>query len=632
MPQISFALASSNLVDAGTAADPPKDTAEFVYSGDIAELKGLKLELFEVDTGEHSDPAVGVGRRKSLAKFTADIVANSAPAAGQPPGTLKLTAKPKGKIDKDAPRFNLKLAGETFEIGLPDLKDEAGRRFEIQLLATADKLKLKFESKALLFARFGHFANDVKGAVIAFVTGGDDGLFFKVASIYWRQHADVVIAKDGMSLQEIGQFLAKQDNRILQETSNQGWGEVNIVCHGNAVQAVIAIIPKSPSFPNRDLRITELDRLLGNLPNIFSKGPFGLTPSSRIVFRACNIGHRPDLLKRVKQDVFGNICPVKAPLFLQTYFAELEPSTGAAREFFTEEVTVHFPGQTEPAAAVVDAALTTKFTKNQTKAAAKLPEKQRKAVKTQAFGVEKGTFKTKRTKHEQFPFSFPAANPELRLTLQDDKRTVLSVEGIVARDIDAAKDTDRFVFADAKRWQIGTFTGKRTLTNGLEVFAKSGTATAVRAFAPLGSRVIVQSDDDFLDQVKTAGRVQPGIHSPAAALSPGQQRIITPTPSGFTVTDERGATLLQGVINGEATFEHKVGAETLVISHAHQTTAGTVTSHRFSVSLRRELRDGDPSVPFDKRALTVPDINNAAHYGSSEDPAPSAEELTALAD
>lgn len=626
VPKITFALASSNLVDAGTDADPPKDTAEYVYTGDVADFKGLKIELFEVDTGEHSDLATGIGQRKSLAKFAADIVPTTTPGAGQPPGTLKLTAKPKAKpkkATKDTPRFNLKLAGETFEIFLPDLKDEAGRRFEIQLVATADKLKLKFEAKALLFARFGHFANDVKGAVIAFVTGGDDGLFFKVASIYWRQHADVVIAKDGMSLQEIAQFLATQNSRILKETNNAGWGEVNIICHGNSVSAIIHIVPKSQAFPARDLRISTLDKVLNANSSAFSSGPFGLTAKSRIVFRACNIGNRPDLLARVKKDIFANVCPVKAPKFLQTYFANLKSTTGEAREFFTQEVTVHFPAKAEPSGPVVEAALAAKFAKAQ-----------QGVAKPQSFGIERASFKTKKSKHEQFPLPTPAANPDLLITLQPDKRTVLSIEETQAVLIDSKKGTDVFLFADRTRWLIDKSKARRTPTNLLEVAASSDAAIASRAVAPPGNVVFVQSDAAFQTAAASdTNRVSFRIHSPAAGLGNGQSIQIENQPrNAFAVTDETGAVRLKGSVQGDATVKFNIGGETLTIGRAHQVAAGTLTIHRFSVSLRRELREDDPATPFEKRALVVPDINNSRHYGSSEDPAPSAAQLAALAD
>lgn len=615
MPQLKFALAGKNVVDAGTEADPPLDTAEFVYSGDIAELKGVAIELFEVDRGELSKDGKEK-KRKSLAKFKADIVPNPTPAAGQPPGNLKLTSKPKASIDKDAPRFKLKLGGETFEIGLPDLKEEAGRRFEIQLVAGAKKLK--FESKALLFARFGHFKNEVAAPVITFVTGAEDGGFFKAAATYWRQHADVVIERDGLSLEDIAQFLANKNTQIMAETGNKGWGEVNIVCHGNAIQAFIRILKTSRT---RDLRISQLDSQLEAQRSAFQLGPLGLTATSRVVFRACDIGRRPDLLKRVKSDVFGGVCPVKAPKFLQVYRATLGASTGRASESFLEDVTLMFPQATEPPVAVADAALGAKFARIQAT---------RKPAERQVFANEKASFTIRKTDATASAFAITDTDTELKTRMQADGKTIITLEQFVSRRLDEQQGTDRFFFSGSKRWLVQPFKGRRTATQDLEVKATSSTATGSLAFVRPGNQIFVGSDQAILDKVNQLPPIRNLLHSPAAGLATGEVVTISnQNPPQVQVT--RGATvLLSGRLSGEATLQQVIGSETLTLSRSHSLQGVSVPLARFAVSLRRELRESTPAVPFAQRPLVVPNIDNKQHYGSSEDASPTPAELQVL--
>ena len=75
-----------------------------------------------------------------------------------------------------------------------------------------------------------------------------------------------------------------------------------------------------------------------------------------------------------------------------------------------------------------------------------------------------------------------------------------------------------------------------------------------------------------------------------------------------------------------------VGSDTLEARFSHRLSAGKVPFQRFSVSIRRDLKVPDASKDFKDRTLVVPDVTNNAHYGSSADPAPTAAELTALAD
>jgi len=626
--EIKFALKSKNLVDVGIQDDPPVDVAEYVYSGDIAELKGVNIELFEVDkdAGTRSKPK----RAVSLAKFSANIEPDPAPHAGKPPGVLKLTKKPKVKLKPGTPRFKLKLAGEDFEIGLPGLDQEAGRRFEIQLVASAslsvpvpgkkkpDVTKLKFEAQQLLFARFGHFKNDLKAPVITFVTGAEDKGFFEAATTYWRQYADVVLVQEGMSLQEIAQFLANVAPQVMKETSNKGWGEVNIVCHGNKVSAIIKILKSSA---RRDLRITELDEALKAQATAFAVGPLGLTASSRVVFRACNIGHRPDLLARVKRDVFANQCDVFAPRFLQLYRAVRRDSTGQAVEGFVEEVTIHLPQSANPTDAQAEPALRAKFAKDQLA---------RKITPAQSFDAEKASFKITKKSLENNPFTFPATTQtELQVTLVD-RNTLRTVEQIVAKALDDKSGTDAFAFADSKHWQIGPFTGKRKRSSDMEFSGQSG-GTPVRAFVQNKSFGRIDADGAELKAGGT-NTIVPFLQLPGSGVPKGSFLQIAVKAPRFDVTDQSGSAVASGTVNGESVTTVPVGSDTLEARFSHRLSAGKVPFQRFSVSIRRDLKVPDASKDFKDRTLVVPDVTNKGHYGSSADQAPTAAELTALAD
>lgn len=617
MPEISFALSGKNVVDAGTGGDPPKLTAEFVYSGTVAAQKDLVIELVELDVGETSSDAKGSASPKTLLELGAEIVAKTTPQAGEPPGDLKLTKRPDvKKLDDAVPRFKVKIAGETFEVELPDLQDEAGRRFEVQLVVSAAKKRV-FQSKALLFVRFGHFIDDTPAPVITFITGAEDGDFFKAAARFWHQHADVVIENDGMSLEEIVRFLAKQNSRIMAETGGKGWGEVNIVCHGNAVQGLIKILSSSDE---RDLRITTLDEARKSKPDAFKVGPLGLSSTSRVVFRACNIGRRPDLLARVKAQVFGGACPVKAPKFLQVYSFRFGASTAPVSEEFAEEVLASFASPGAPSKAAEDATLGARFAKSQ----ASLPPDDR-----QSFGIERPSFKIRKTTPHGNDFTIGAAQTELLLTLADDRKTLQSATQIVAKDIDSKKKTDQFFFLGSDKWHIGKSSAKRKVTDDLEVEAKSGTATAVCAFTPDGNSVFIKSTSDFRAEVLAEDKVVNLMHAPSAALGEDQMEVKSQAPD--FIISVGGTEVAKGKLTGEAKFEHKVGAETFVLRRSHSLSDGVVEFQRFTVSLRRALRQGPPKEPFAKRKLVVPDINDPKHYGSSEDPAPSLAELSELA-
>ncbi|HEY6722442.1 MAG TPA: hypothetical protein VI197_00385 [Polyangiaceae bacterium] len=630
-PQIAFALAGKNVVDAGTDADPPKEVAEVVYSGNVAEQKDVTIELFEVDLGE------GTGKPRQplkLATFKADIVPVPSPKQGSPPGALKLTQKPSPPIDKALPRFKLEIGGETFDIGLTGLDAEGGRRFEIQIKAAAKgkRGQLKFESKAFLFARFGHFAKEPRAPVIAFITGGEDDAFFKTGTVFWQQHADVVIEQDGMSLEEIVAFLAKHSARIKKETGDKGWGEVNIVAHGNPISAKIKILKSSPE-PN--LRIVQLDVALKQKPSAFKVTDLGLRDTSRVVFRSCNIGRRADLLKRVKKDVFADKCEVKAPKFLQQYAtAAGSASTRKATEGFVEDVTIHLPQATEPSDAQKLAAIKARFEEL---------EKKRPTAQRQTFEKEKNTFTIKKAKLVENSVPFPGGGlkeHEAALHMKENKQRT-TPEARLAAAIDADNQTDNFDFTVKEQWKRGSVTIlTEQAAKELEVQASSADALPPRAIAPVGGTVVIGNNSTLKSSIEgSSNRFVNAIHSPASGLSSDQfidikvvdaKKVKVTTTGGATfVFNGSTETGRSATLTGKGQLKLGVGGETLTVRRSQLVTA-ELPIKRFSVSFRRKLRKSDPKLDFAKRPAIVPDIDDPGHYGSSNDPDPSPSELAEL--
>jgi|GEM_PF-1788503 len=635
MADLTFALAGKNVVDAGTATGSPKDTAEIVYSGNIAAAKNVSVTLLEIDPGETQKPDKPQ-KAKALATFKGEIVAAATPAKGQPPGDFKLGTGPSDtptqKLDPDAIFFQLKIGGQTFKIPLRSLTEEAGRRFEVQIQAsgTAGKKKVKFTSKALLFARFGHFKKDPRAPVIAFITGGDDGAFFEASAFFWRQHADVVVQKDGMSLQEIVQSLAARSKRVLEETGGKGWGEVNIVCHGNPISASIRILPSSK---DRNLRITQLNKVLAANPSAFAAGDLGLSSSSRVVFRSCNVGKRADLLQRVAKDVFGGICEVKAPKFLQVYAVQdVTKSGGPATESFVEEIRKHLRVDTKPSDAAAEAAMAAKFKEMQDKNA---PGKQ------QSFGIEKATFTLKKIEPATNSLGISLAHEAFLTVNANDHSPITDPTALFVEALDKQQTTDNFDFSGSKRWKFG----KHEVTS-----RKAVAELEVRASAPdtrpprgVGNSFITIGSSDAVkaELIKLRGNAAVNaLHSPAAALGDGTIEVNLTSKTGFRVigkgatfnaNGKNGITSLTGNVQGDATVTVDAGTETLTIGRSHSVQVN-VPINRFLVSFRRELRENDPKKAFAKRAVIVPDIDNTAHYGSSKDAAPTDAELASLGD
>lgn len=74
-----------------------------------------------------------------------------------------------------------------------------------------------------------------------------------------------------------------------------------------------------------------------------------------------------------------------------------------------------------------------------------------------------------------------------------------------------------------------------------------------------------------------------------------------------------------------------VNGETLKLGRSH-IVEGSVPITRFLVSFRREFRVNDPSKVYADRAVIVPNVKEKTHFGSSKDPAPTLDQLKALAE
>lgn len=562
------------------------------------------------------------------------------PVRGKPPGELELGSapgdKPTKKPGKEAVRFQLELGGEVFPIELRSLAEEAGRRFEIRFVARGKTKKgpVEFTSKTLLFARFGHFKREPRAPVIAYITGGDDDAFFKTSLFFWRQHADLVVERDGMSLEGIVRDLHARSAAILKETGGKGWGEVNIVCHGTPIAANIKIVDASSE---RNLRLTQLDKVLGTPdksgthPLAFKVGKLGLTESSRIVFRACSIGRRPDLLARVAQDVFGGVCEVRAPKFLQQYrVKDVTKPAGPTSETFLEEIAVHLKTAKKPSDERADAVVAAKFNRIYGR---KPPGKQ------QSYGIERATFTIKKIRRETNALSFSAAHEAL-LHVDPKTRAGRTLEEFCKVELDKQRDTDNFDFSSTDRWKTGEPQfAKRKARAELEVRASSSNAFPPRA---VGTSITVGSNDAIRQAIAAASApVVNGMHSLSATLGDDTLTIDASGKAGFRVKASGAAVFssgslkdvqtMSGSVSGDSGVTLTAGSETLRIGRSFEV-EGEFPLTRFLVSFRRVFRVNEPKTPYAKRAVIVPNVLEPTHFGSSNDPPPSPEKLRALAE
>jgi len=502
---------------------------------------------------------------------------------------------------------------------------------------------------------------------MAFITGAEDQTFFTAARAYWKQYADAVIALDGMSLEEIVRYLDTHKDAY------GDYGEVNIVCHGNRLSALIRILKggerklqlntlyqtlgiageEAPAGDEQGIAFQAANRLKFDYSNNETKG---LKETTRIVFRACNIGHRPDLLKALREQIFGNICPVKAPKYLQGYGTR-DRATKKPFEFFSEDLQRHVPGTADPPRrpkAKPDQSSQEELM--QAEFNSKHPELD--------FALEKDTFESKITKR-----TFTQQRFDTEGFFYDFKANSVKEDSQIVAELQTRFDAKRNEAAEYTRWEQWK-PGKVSLKDqtkklgGVQRVVETGNIWVTvhdKTAIPASSFVMVEPDLLIIGSSKELGRPPTADPSSEEARdSSGQLDIVSSAirPGGITVSNTQvedkhvsistsGAPNVEvNVITGKVfKFQGKnqtslSGTVPLVFSigpvevkmRSERYRLAEIVLSRVQVHWRRQLREDDAGATYSKRTLVVPDVENGEHYGSSEDSWPSDDDLAKLSE
>lgn len=619
MPDLKLAILGNNHVDAAVAPDQPKDVLKLGYTGNAKNVPAVFISLIEVDEGE----ALGEPKRSAPKgqRPKGDLIAQFDCKISDGKLLLVSTTPTVPTLPASAPTIKVNIAGQDFDVKLPGVDQENGL-FEIRVVAESKKgsSKPEFVSNWLAFAR--HFTAfprppGVKGAVLAFITGADEARFFTAATEYWKMHADAVFTRDGLSLEEIVQFLADHKDDF------GGYGEVNIVTHGNRISALIRLLKDG----ERELRISRMREAFAD-PRVAAKfaaaGSMGLSSDSRVVFRACNIGNRPDLLLEVKSKVFNGACPVFAPKFLQGYDANGPKPI----EFFSEDLAFFLASGSPLALAAEEARIRPLFLSQHP---------------ASNFEAERATFPVADRKHQPHDDKFPMTVSEEVLVdfSTGRRRTDASLNGLVAPQFDqvSAADDSRD-FTKFAQWQAGPRKNEKvqpSQQDAVWVEPDGSGHRPIGSFITVGGPLEVGSDSSFgksTDSLTAPADLQlsgSGIASSHATINLlGNQRVQiigSGQDDGTTATFRAGG---RTVSNFTARAPTSVGIGSVAIQLRRlQDVTFDVPITRFLTSWRRKLRV-DSTAPYDKRTLVVPVVTQPSHFGSSEDKQPTRAELENL--
>jgi hypothetical protein len=620
MPNLTLALSGDNHVDAAVPPAKPATALEIDYTGDEDAVPAVFISLIEVDEAE------GLGQRKRsapkrarpkgelIAEFSCKIEGGKLALVGAAPKTPTLPAT--------APIIAVQIAGQKFELKLPGVDQENGL-FEMRVVAAtkAGASSPEYVSDWLAFAR--HFAAfprppGISGAIVAFITGMDEKSFFDAAKEYWKFHADAVFAQEGLSLEEIVTFLADHADEF------GGYGEVNIVTHGNRISAILRLIKGG----ERELRISRIEAAFQN-PDIAKRfsdaGAMGLSEDSRVVFRACNIGVRADLLQTIRDKVFNGAAPVFAPKFLQAYDANGPKPI----EFFVEELGFFEPRASQLPLVEEEARVRPLFTT---------------AHPGLGFDDEKTSFPQKTRKLKQIKDSFPMTLSEDRFVdfSTGKRRSDASIAAFSAGEfnrISAADDSRDFTKFD--QWLAESRkTEKRvdSADDGVWVEPSGAGHRPLGSFAPAGQSLALGSSADF-GQSDVDDEAPASIRLAGKGVAPDHVSIaygggLAVTIDGQAKDDGSKQLFTAGgkpVDNFSGTLPLSIGVGSVSVRlRRFQDVSFTVPVTRFFTGWRRTLRVDASDPSYDKRTIVVPVVTNSAHFGSSNDPTPTRAQLERL--
>jgi hypothetical protein len=576
------------------------ESLELVFDSSASDAKNgdpVVVTIFEVDDASPFEPQPGKG--KLMVTFTGKLVDNTftltAPSGGG--------ANPVVPSIPGAPIVKIKAGGKVTDVPLPDKDHEQGV-FELRLQVEIKKPKpQKFTSTATTLVRsFDHFVvNKTKRPVVTFITGGRDGTYFTAATEFWKLNADAVIAKDGMSYQEILQMLDKEHDKF------GDWGQINIVAHGRERVIQIKLFTDSPTGLHKDVIGEEIARHTTSLPS-----PGGLDASTQIVMRACNAGQDSALIGELHKQVFGGKGTLFVPKFVQVY-QFFKPGGGGpttANEWFEEALTFDTPSTTAPTGQALQAGL----------------EKAWDALSSPGKGGKKSdeiaSFTANHDWVQTLPYTIQA---EREADITKTNGTPMTDADIVAK-LRSEWETRHKLHEKsvswntrADRWVIGVKskspTAKKGVVVGFFMRVTKGTGTPMFQSFDGGSTSVGGKTATNVWVVTAKGVEDLHFHIDLGP-KPGQAKV-TDADSG-TPTFVSGTKLEGG--KGQM-FKLPVtivfGSAEIELRDARPPVDLVFDIQRHHVDRRRELRKFDAAKAHRDRATVVPKVGDKDHYGSS---------------
>lgn len=587
-----------NVVNAG-------ETLELEFDSSKAEWKNADsvfVRIFEIDDASPFEPSPGTD--KLVVTYHGKLVDN----------VFSLVPPPGGKPNPDVPAVSgsppivkLKVAGATTDVPLPDKAQEQGV-FELRLQVEIVKPKpKKFTSTVKVMVRaFDHFVvNNTKRPVVTFITGGRDDAYFTAASEFWKLNADAVVARKGMSLEEVLDMLDKEHEKF------GDWGQINIVAHGREQAIKIKLFKGSDEGLHTDKIADEIARFASGTPSTSLPSPGGLDSDTQIVFRACNAGRDTALIGALHGDVFGSNGTLFVPKFVQVYqYQKSGNGPVVANEWFEESLTFDTPTTTAPTGADLQKGLEAAWD------ALDSPGKG---------GVKADEIKTFTDVHDwlqEFPVTIIA---EREGDMTKDDGSAMADADLVAKLRKQWQSRHKLESKSVSwktkesRWAISVkskaATKAKDVTQGYFLRVKAGTATPV--FQELmGGAASIGS--------KTATNVWVVAAKDVADLHFHVE--LGPEPTKATIEDAKsgtptfvGQTKLEDGKKQEFTLPItvKFGQAELEVRQAKMPVDLAFDCKRHHVDRRRTLRTFDASKKHPDRSTVKPTVGDASHYGSS---------------
>jgi hypothetical protein len=624
---LAFAIKGPNILITGDASKESQDVLELVYSGgETKKVDDVTVSLIEIDEYETIDPKVS-GKDTTIAKFVGGI--------DKKVFTTKSSEILTEDLPDSAPYIKVSIGGskDPVKVKLPNVENENGL-FELGVVVTSGSSHYRSTWRA--YARHYTIA-PAEGPVIAFITGSDatadaDHKYFTAAGDYWKQHADAVLVKDGMSLEEIVAFLAKH------REGYGDYGEINIVGHGSRLHAAVAIVKDGQP----ELRLKTLDQTLGveggqaanaaaRRTQIENAGKFaytaaqlGLGKHSRIVFRACMIGNRADLLQAIRKHIFADGCRVYAPKYLQAYSTadlvtklEVDPF-----EYFSEDFERSVPGSDYPDQAGQEALMRPIF-------AAAHPKL--------SFDAEKDSY-TKNAMAGTAPYTWPGRESNFYDFVGNAEKTDAQLGSAMQAEFDAKRMED-FAYTRWSQWSLDGINRDdvpNATTTNVWVTVSGGDATPQQSFAspdaPNGRLAL--GSDARLGQTNAANIRPPGITLSDPNIADVHAWLSTTGAPRFAVRAEPKQTITfrdkpVESCSGSVPMSFSIGPYSIDLRRERRRLA-TAELSRTLVFWQRPLRKDSKTVEYNRRTLVTPYVNNSSHYGSSDDPTPTDEQLAKL--